>query len=354
MKILLLPRYDISGPSSRYRFFQYIPFLENSGWEVTVKPLLSRNYISFLFEKRSLPLREIIFGYFCRVSQLLRKNNYDIIWIEQEAFPWLLPLLEKVLIRSKTKLVADYDDAFFHRYDLHKNFLIRTMLGRKIDMVMNSADLVLAGNEYLAERAKTNNAKRIEIFPTVVDTDKFFNSGIKKDYSFTVGWIGSPSTARYLHLIEEALFQLYQKGNVRFVFIGAGNIKFDNFPITIIPWNEKTEIEEISKFDVGIMPLEDGPFERGKCGFKLIQYLSCEIPVVGSPVGVNDKIIQHGVNGYKAETTEDWIKYLTILKEESDLRKKMATEGRKLIIQDYSLENNSKRLIDLFNNITKS
>jgi glycosyltransferase involved in cell wall biosynthesis len=259
------------------------------------------------------------------------------------------------LIKSKTKLVADYDDAFFHRYDLHRNYFIRTLLGKKIDAVMGIADLVLAGNEYLAARAKLNNAKQIEIFPTVVDTDKFANIARTGNSDlFTIGWLGSPSTAKYLGLIEEALQKIYKDGKIRFAFVGAGNIKFDNFPVENIAWNEKTEIEEISKFDVGIMPLEDGPFERGKCGFKLIQYLSCEIPVVGSPVGVNDKIIQHGVNGYKADNTEDWIKYLTILKEDSYLRKKMATEGRKLIIQDYSLENNSKRLIDLFNNIPKS
>ena len=354
MRILLLTRYDVSGPSSRYRFYQYIPFLEKQGWEITIKPLLSNNYIKHLYEKTSLPIVEIVSSYFQRVLILLSKNKFDIVWIEQEAFPWIIPLFEKILITSKTKIVADYDDAFFHRYDLHKSSLISLLLGKKIDMVMSTADLVLAGNEYLAERAKQNKAKRIEIFPTVVDTDKFVNTEIAKDKKITIGWVGSPSTAKYLYLIEEALKDLNRFSDVKFSFIGAGELKFDNLQIDNIAWNEASEIEEISKFDVGIMPLEDGPFERGKCGFKLIQYLSCGIPVVGSPVGVNDKIIQHGVNGFKAETTEDWIKYLTILKEDSDLRKKMASEGRKLIIRDYSLENNSNRLVSLFNNITQS
>lgn len=353
MRILLLPRYDFTGPSSRYRFYQYIPYLKEQKWELIVKPLLSNNYIKYLYEKTPWPVNEIVIGYFKRIILLLNKKKYDIIWIEQEAFPWIPPFIEKLLIKSDTKLIADYDDAFFHRYDLHKYFLIKYLLGKKIDMVMNIANLVLAGNEYLAERAKNNNAKKIEIFPTAVDTDKFIKKEFNKEHYFTIGWIGSPSTTRYLYLIEKALKEIYNQGNVRFAFIGAGDLKFKNFPTLNIDWDESTEVEEISKFDVGIMPLADSPFEKGKCGLKLIQYLSCGIPVIGSPVGVNNKIIQHGINGFKADTIEDWIKYLKIMKEDLDLRKKMGVEGRKFIIKNYSLECNSKRLVSLFKNIVQ-
>ena len=351
MRILILPRYEINGPSSRYRFFQYIPYLKEQGWEITIKPLLGANYVKHLYEKTPFPLVEIVLGYFKRIFLLLRKGKYDIIWVEQEAFPWIPSFIEKPLIRSNTKLIADYDDAFFHRYDLHKFLLVKYMLGKKIDMVMSTANLVLAGNEYLSDRAKENNSQSIEIFPTVVDTDKFVNKGAPEKNYFTIGWIGSPSTKKYLFKIEEALKEIYNLGKVKITLVGAGDLKFKDFQTDNIDWNEQTEVEEISKFDVGIMPLVDGPFERGKCGLKLIQYLSCGVPVIGSPVGVNNQIIQHGINGFKADTVKDWTKYLRIMKEDSDLRKKMGIEGRKFIVQNYSLKHNASKLISLLESI---
>ena len=170
MRVLILPKYAEAGPSSRYRFYQYLPFLQNRGWNIEVKPLLGNSYVRYLFHKTELPLGKILSAYFNRFFTLLKKNNYDIIWIEQEAFPWIPPIIEKLLIGSKTKIVADYDDAFFHRYDMHKLLLTRKLLGKKIDMVMGKAQIVLAGNKYLADRARRNTHERIEIFPTVVET----------------------------------------------------------------------------------------------------------------------------------------------------------------------------------------
>lgn len=351
MKILILTRYDYDGSSSRYRFFQYLKVLEAQSWKYEIKPLLSNNYIKYLYKNSSFPLAEIILGYLKRFFILLRKNDYDLIWLEQEAFPWIPSFFEIPFLKGKPKLVVDYDDAIFHRYDLHKNYFIRLLLKKKIDVVMSVADIVLAGNDYLAERAQKSNAKRIEFFPTVVDTEKFKKLEVQKDNIFTVGWLGSPSTAKYLKMLEEVFANLYKAGNIKFRFVGTGNITFNNLSYDIIEWSEEKEVEELSKFDVGIMPLVDGPFERGKCGFKLIQYLACEIPVVGSPVGINDKIIQHGINGFKATNNSEWIEYLMILKNNPELRRNMGIAGRKMVEENYSLKVNSKKIIDLMKNI---
>lgn len=353
MKILLLPKYAKDGPSSRYRFYQYIPFFQKQGWNIEVSPLLGNNYVRYLFHKTQFPFLEIVSAYLNRFMTLLRKNKYDIIWIEQEAFPWVPPFIEKLLIGSKTKIVADYDDAFFHRYDLHKLLLVRLILGKKIDMVMGKAQIVLAGNEYLADRARRNARQRIEIFPTVVDTEKFIRKGSTSEKYFTIGWLGSPSTRKYLSLVKDALIEIHNLGNVRIVIVGAGDFKVNDLPIDNITWNEEKEVEEISKFDVGIMPLVDGPFEKGKCGLKLIQYLSCGIPVIGSPVGVNKEIIQHGKNGFQAETNDEWVRYLRLMMLDRDLRKKLGDEGRRLVLQNYSLKQNAVRLIYLFENLVQ-
>jgi len=220
MKILILPRYEPLAASSRYRFYQYIPYLNAQGWEITVKPLLSENYIKYLYDKSPLPIRDIIRGYFNRIIQLLNKKNYDLIWLQQELFPWIPSVLENLLVRGNIKIVADYDDAFFHRYDQSKNWYIKNLLKNKIDSVMKYADMVLAGNNYLFERAKLSN-ENVKLFPTVVDINKFKNPNPIKNDFFTIGWIGSPGTAKYLKIIEDALEEVSLDKDIRISLIGA-------------------------------------------------------------------------------------------------------------------------------------
>jgi glycosyltransferase involved in cell wall biosynthesis len=347
MKILILPRYEHQAASSRYRFYQYIPHLNAQGWDVTVKPLLSNNYIKYLYDKTPLPVGEILLGYFKRIIQLLEKKKFDLIWLQQELLPWMPSIFENFLVRGNTKIVSDYDDAFFHRYDQNKSFLIRSLLKNKIDSVMEYADMVLAGNNYLLERAKLSNGN-VKLFPTVVDINKFNNSNPIKDDVFTIGWIGSPATAKYLKIIEDALKEVSLDKNIRINLIGANKININGVSINHIKWDENTEVEEISKFDVGIMPLPDNPWERGKCGFKLIQYLSCNLPVIGSPVGVNREIIINGVNGFQANSKDEWIKYIRILKDDKELTLKMGKNGRRIVEEKYSLQGNVVKLINHF------
>jgi glycosyltransferase involved in cell wall biosynthesis len=350
MKILILPRYEHQAASSRYRFYQYIPYLKAQGWEVTVKPLLSNNYIKYLYEKIPLPVSEILLGYFERIIQILNKKKFDLIWLQQEAFPWIPSFIENIIVSRKTKIVADYDDAFFHRYDQNKNLIVRSLLKDKIDSVMEYSNMVLAGNNYLLERAKLNN-KNVKLFPTVVDTNTFKNINPIKDDVFTIGWIGSPGTSKYIKLIEDVLKEVSLEKDIRINLIGANNIKINGVSLNHIKWDQNTEVEEISKFDVGIMPLPDNPWERGKCGFKLIQYLSCKVPVIGSPVGVNRDIISNGFNGFQANSTDEWIKYLRLLKNDKKSALNMGENGRKFVEEKYSLQRNVVKLIDYFNEI---
>ena len=349
-KILLLPRYDRAGASSRYRLYQYLPALIKAGFDVNTSPLLKNNYIDHLYKKKPLPLLSIVRGYLKRLFLLLTSNKYDIIWLQQEALPWIPGGLEKILLNSKFKVITDHDDAFFHRYDMHKIGIIRKLLGHKIDTVMSCASLVLAGNDYLAERAKKNN-KQVKIFPTVVDTEVYKKMDEGNSQYFNIGWIGSPGTSKYLKLIEPALRQIYNKGGVKITLIGAGEIELKGFNYEIAEWSEEKEVVEISKFDVGIMPLPNNPWEKGKCGFKIIQYLACEVPVIASPVGVNKQIIEHGVNGFIANSTDEWYTYFNKLKNNSALRKTMGKNGRLLIESKYSLKNNANVLITYINQL---
>lgn len=343
MKVLILSRYSYLGSSSRYRIFQYFPYLRKIGWEITLHSLLNDNYIHHLYRKDPLPLGDIIKNYFYRINLLLNTNKYDLIWLQQEAFPWIPAFIETFLLKSKTPIVVDHDDAFFHRYDLNKSVSIRKILGNKIDKIMSISDLVVVGNSYLAERASKNNCKSIRIIPTVINIARYDirESKSTSDEKFIIGWVGSPPNARYIKNIEESLEQFCNSYNGKLHLVGAGETFLTKIPHENIEWNEETEVDEIKKFDIGIMPLLDSPWERGKCGFKLIQYMACGLPVIASPVGVNQELVTDGVNGFLAKTKDDWLKYLKILKNNPDLRKEMGLNGRKLVEDKFTLQVNA-------------
>lgn len=343
MRVLLLSRYGRLGASSRVRLLQYIPFLESKGWEVDVSPLFSDDYLRCLYSGRSRIVK-VIWGYWHRLRTLIKVGEYDLIWIEKELFPFLPAFVEWLLVKIGIPYVVDYDDALFHRYDRNKNWLIRVILGRKIDSVMKYASLVTAGNEYLAERARDAKAQNIAIIPTVVDLVRYKQIKRINNSPLIIGWIGSPSTTKYLASLSPIIKLLIKDFNVRFVAVGASKNAMEGMQVEVLPWLETTEVQSIQSFDIGIMPLDDSPWERGKCGYKLIQYMACGLPVVASPVGVNKQIVEHGVNGFLAQDTDEWKQALYQLLSDVNLRKNMGIMGRRLIESQYSLEVQAPRL----------
>ena len=343
MKILLLSRYDNLGASSRVRLFQYLPFLRSKGWRITVSPLFSDDYVRALYGGRSR-LGKILSGYWQRLRVLVMVGKYDLLWIEKELFPFMPASIERLLKKNGVSVVVDYDDALFHNYDQHRFWFVRTLLGRKIDIVMQKADLVIAGNEYLAERAEKAGARQVEIIPTVVDPDRYKMVLSDGKPPLVVGWIGSPGTTKYLLEIGHVVESLIREFNVEFVAVGADAAVLGELPIKVLPWAEESEVALIQHFDVGIMPLTDSPWERGKCGYKLIQYMACGLPVLASPVGVNTEIVDHGVNGFLVRGIEEWENVLKTLLGDRLLRQEMGHKGRKVVEDWYSLQVQAPRL----------
>ena len=347
MKILLLSRYERLGSSSRVRSYQYMPYLRAKGIDLTVAPLLGDDYIRGLYAGRRKHVGAIFDAYLRRLCYLLRSRRFDLLWIEHEILPWLPAWAEAILNRRGIPYVVDYDDAVFHRYDMHTNGVVRAFLGGKIDEVMRRAALVIVGNNYLANRAKRAGAKRVEYLPTVVDLDRYNLAPRGENAGFAIGWIGSPVTAQYLHIIEPALSELCRSGNARLVLVGSGQVKLDGVPLVIRPWSEEKEVVDIQGFDVGIMPVPDEPWAHGKCGYKLIQYMACSRPVVASPVGANQQIVEDGVNGFLPVTTADWVRALCALRDNSDLRERMGKAGRSKVETQYCIQVTAPRLLSL-------
>lgn len=348
MKVLLLTRYSRSGASSRLRYYQYLPFLNAQGVEVDVYPLFGEKYLKRLNAGQPQNPASILSAYLHRIYRLISCRAYDLLWIEYEALPWLPDWVERILGRCAIPYIVDYDDAIFHRYDQHSSQWVRSLLGHKIDAVMRNARLVIAGNAYLYEKAVQSGAKWVEWLPTVVNSTRYRLKPSCNSPVFTIGWIGSPTTAAYLEPVYAALVRLNQRSGIRLVLVGGYPKDIPGaFPVEYRSWSEETEVEQILDFDVGIMPIPDDPWAYGKCGYKLIQYMACGLPVVASRVGANIRIVKEGVNGYLASTDKHWEEALRALQENPELRQAMGSQGRRDVEAHYSLQVAAPRLANL-------
>ena len=343
LRILLLSRYTRLGASSRLRFFQYLPYLEDKGFSFTIRPFFGDNYLAGLYDGK-MPVFSVLKSYIARFATILNAQRFDAIWMEAELFRWLPAWIEEALYPSVVPLVLDYDDAIFHWYEAQRFPGVSRLLGQKINRIMEKADLVIVGNDYLGSYAHSAGARRVEKVPTVVDIDRYFVPVRDRSRSLTVGWIGTPATAKFLFRIAKVLQEIVNVFGVRIVAVGANPQQIQGLPVEIRAWQENTEVADIQDFDIGLMPLPDEPYERGKCGYKLIQYMACVKPVVASPVGVNKEIVRHGENGFFATTTDEWIDALSRLLEDPQLRVRMGQAGRSTVESEYSLQVQAPRL----------
>lgn len=352
MRLAVLTRYGRMGASSRLRMMQFAPALAEGAIEAEFLPFFDDRYLEDLYRGASR-FRSSLSAYLRRLHQLRVARSADAIWLEKEALPWVPAILEGMIIPRHVPIVTDYDDAVFHRYDLHKLSIVRRLLGKKIDQVMATSSLVMAGNAYLADRARAAGAARVEIVPTVVDTDRYLVRPPPSSESVpVVGWIGSPNTWQtYMAPILPMLLDVAVQSGARLRVVGAG-VPTDLHPLVdVIPWSEADEVDQIHRMDIGIMPLDDSPWARGKCGYKLIQYMACGIPVIASPVGVNTEIVEHGVNGLLAAGEAAWREALVALLVNPHFRQCLGQAGRAQVEERYSTRIWGPRIVELLQSV---
>ena len=348
MKILFLPKHEYLGASSRYRTLQYLPYIEQQNIDFDVAPLFSDEYLKYKYkhkkENKLITLKRIL----KRVKTILfSASKYDILLIEKELIPYFPPFLEYYLKYKNIPYVVDYDDAVWHNYDNHRNLIVRKILKNKIKYVIKNASSVIAGSEYIVNYTIECDARKVIKIPTVIDTLKYKCKKIdKKSSLFIIGWIGSPSSSQYILDINSNLAKFTKKHNtvVHLVGFDKSLISKLSFNYKIIDWTNDDEIKEISQFDIGIMPLPNTLFEKGKCGFKLIQYMGCKKPVIADAVGENRFIIDCGINGYLIKDNKEWDNYLEILYNDKN-RDRFGLCGYKKVKEKYSLEKNQEKYL---------
>jgi glycosyltransferase involved in cell wall biosynthesis len=339
------------SPSQRFRFEQYINFLKENNYECTHFFLLDEKSDKTFYSRGKL-----ISKFFIILKSALklwklsgRANDYDFIFIQRETFMLGTSFFEKRFSRSKAKLIFDFDDSIWLLDVSNANKAFAWLKNpNKTAEIISMSDVAVGGNPYLCDYARRFN-KNVKLIPTTIDTVEYTNKG-NKNTSLCIGWSGSLTTLKHFDHAVPFLKKLKEKygDKISIKAIGDKNYKNAGLNVISLPWKKEHEVEELSTFDIGIMPLPDDKWASGKCGLKGLQYMALEIPTIMSPVGVNSEIIQDGENGFLASTEQEWIDKLSRLIESKELREKIGKAGRKTVEQKYSIEAQKNNYLKLF------
>ncbi|HBF87392.1 MAG TPA: glycosyl transferase family 1 [Bacteroidales bacterium] len=356
IKILFIaPLYPTRSPSQRFRFDQYMSFFKENNIWITYSQLINETDDKIFYSKGKLFQKFLLTlkFFFIRLKDVFRASKYDIIFIQREAFFIGTVLFEKLFKMSKAKIIFDFDDSIWLNDVSEGNKNLRWLKKpSKIKTIINIADIVFAGNNYLAVFAKKYNSN-VKIVPTTINTNYHILKNRTEKSKICIGWTGTQTTLKHFETAIPALHKIKQMFRDKVYFKIIVDVPYTNSLIEIktVQWRLNSEIEDLSEFDIGIMPLPDDEWAKGKCGFKGLQYMSLEIPTVMSPVGVNSEIIQDGKNGFLANTEEEWIQKLSLLIESKELRDKLGKSGRNTVIEKYSVISQREKYLEYFNNL---
>ena len=334
LKVLGLALYGPLAASHRVRLRQYREGLAKAGIDLRIQGLFGDDYLKASFEGRRRPFVGVFNAFVERVWLLANQEQFDVVIVHCELFPFTPGWVDLTSLRIP--FVYDFDDAFYLRYQIGNWARLNCLLGGKLDQVMRGASAITAGNDHLAAYARALN-KNVTVVPSVVDTKKFAPGVHTESSKFTIGWIGSSSTATYLQALVEPLQTLVQGRQLKLVVIGGKAPHIEGVEVIETAWSECTEVMLINTFDVGVMPLPDNEWACGKCAYKLIQYMACGVPVVASRVGANINVVTKDC-GFLVSNATQWVDALTQLYEQPLMRQKMGASCRRRVKSYYSLD----------------
>lgn len=356
VRILFISAGSRVAPATRYRIYQILPFLEKEGIDYKVYSIFSermtfRMIKSPTFNKlqRIVYYVQLVMERFIRAWKIIfLAGRFDIVFLQRATFPIGL---EKLLRLRNKNIIFDIDDAIYLPDNDETGFigwLKRQMKKREVISVLKISKCVITENSYIKDFVK-NYCKKVYIIVGPIDIIRNF---IKEDNAVSeeilIGWIGSPSTAMYLNMLDGPIKELTKKHKIRFRLIGSGSYSIDGVKVELMDWDEGTEVSELHKFDIGIMPMPDNEWTRGKVGCKTVQYMANAIPSVVSYTPTTLEVINDGVNGFLADSEEEWIEKLSLLIENPELRKRIGIAGRKTAEQRFSIQTNGPRYIGIF------
>tara|TARA_B110000014_G_C20123672_1_gene596913 strand:+ start:1781 stop:2857 length:1077 start_codon:yes stop_codon:yes gene_type:complete len=341
-KILVLCPYPQGkAAGQRFKYEQYFPSWEKEGHTITVSSFFDESTWSILY-KPSHYINKILGtlkGYLRRFLNLLYITKYDVVYIFMWVTPLGPPIFERLVCLMAKKVVYDFDDSVFLKGNRPKsmNFNL-SKIENKSSYLIKYADHVVLSSPYNLEFCLRENLKSAATYvPCSINTDRFVEKKkVKGEGKLVLGWTGTFSSITYLDLLKNVLLSLKRELNFKLLLITNFDYSFDEIDLEIINWNEKTEIEDLHRIDIGLYPLSEDEWSLGKGGLKVMQYMSIGIPSVATNHGTAKNIINHGENGFLVNTDEEWIASIKNLIEDSDLRDKIGSSARKRIVKNYS------------------
>lgn len=348
MRVLALVPYPLNtAPGQRYRIEQWAPYLRDEGIDIHFEPFAGRTLSRALYLHGRYATKAWHMGraWFARTWSAWRASDFDMIYLHREAALIGPAWLERLARWRNPRLVYDFDDAIWLPYVSPRNrYLSYLKAPGKTIAICRMAAAVTVGNETLADFARRYNPT-VAVVPSTVSLREYRPRPHPPTGSIPViGWTGSHSSAQYLSLVEGALRSVSRRRRFRFLVIGIEDYRLEGVDVECRPWRAETEVEDLWSMDVGIMPLFDDPWARGKCAMKAIQYMGVGLPAVVSPVGANREVVQDGVCGFHASSEDEWVQALERLLDDADLRLRMGAEGRRRVEGRYSAEVQAPRV----------
>ena len=343
MKILFIVPYSSEGPSNRFRVEQYVPYLEKEGIGYDISPFVSREFYRILYLKGNYFKKMVFFlaGLFRRLKDLSRLHKYGLVFIHREACPIGPPFIEFLIHMFRKPMVFDFDDAIFlSNYNPANRFYSFMKFPQKTRYIIKMSKAVIVANGFLRNYAIQYN-QNVHIIPTPIDTDKFRP---RESFNKTpvIGWIGSSTTVSYLKSIYPVLGELSKRHKFILRVIGSGgSADIPGVVVENMEWSLEKEVRDFQGIDIGIYPLPDTEWARGKAAFKAIQYMATGVPVVASSVGMAKEVIKDSVDGFLVSSNMEWCDKIKRLLDDAELRRKMGIAGREKVINKHLLE--SKR-----------
>lgn len=355
MNVLFVVPYPIEAPSSRYRVYQYLPYLRAKG----INPVVSRFIDSSEFFQQLYRPGQTLYkaAYFTmqtlrRLLTLTQVRQYDAVFIQREALPVGPAVFEQIAARFGSPIIYDFDDAIYlPRSSSANRWASWLKQPQKTARIIKSSHRVIAGNPVLYDYARRYNSN-VTIVPSSIDTDAYTIRQAASNASkpVVIGWVGTGTNLQYIAKLAPVLKRVSENYNVQIQIVG-GTIALPGVNAECRPWTLENEVSDLQGFDIGIMPLPDDEWTRGKGGFKAIQYMGVGLPVVASPVGINASIIADGVSGYLAKTDQEWEQSLVQLIESPALRQQFGLAGRTIVENEYSTAVNGPKLYQVLQSI---
>lgn len=343
-KLLLIVHHRPNrSPGQRFRIEHFLPYLEKAGYEVTFSNIISEKDDKTFYSHGHYfgKLMFVIKSFFHRLKDVRRAKNFDLIFVYREAYMLGTTIFERKLAKSGVPMIFDFDDSIWLNDTSEGNQNLAWMKRpEKTADICRYSTMVSVGNQYLADYAKQYN-DNIFILPTVINTAYHKPLERQPHDKICIGWTGTQTTLKHYETAIPILKRIKERYGDKVYFkviMNSKNWRSEIPDTKIVQWSAENEIEELCEFDIGIMPLPDDKWSRGKCGFKGLQCMALELPVVMSPVGVNSEIITDGENGFLASTRDEWFDKLSALIDSAELRQRLGKNARMTVVEKYSVE----------------